>query len=213
MIVTDIVEKTKTKSRIFIDEQPAFVLYKGEIRKYNIKAGEELSDELYRTIFNEVLPKRAKLRSMNLLKNRDYTKYQLAMKLKQNDYPQEIIDEAVGYAEAYGYIDDIRYAKTYIEHSGKTKSRKQIENALLQKGMAREDIERAYQLCMEEDSLIDEEMLIENLLIKKKFNKKFKNEYNQQEATLEEKRKMAGFLYRKGFSLEKIYKVIQNIEL
>ena len=42
MIVTDIIEVTKAKSRVYLDEEAAFVLYKGELRLYHICKGEEL---------------------------------------------------------------------------------------------------------------------------------------------------------------------------
>lgn len=75
MLVTEIAEITKSKVKICIDYQISFALYKGELRKYGIKKEEELSEEIYNMILKEVLPKRAKLRCMNLLKSRDYTKF------------------------------------------------------------------------------------------------------------------------------------------
>ena len=44
MIVTDIVELDKKRSKIFIDGEFSFVLYKGELRDYSIREGHELSD-------------------------------------------------------------------------------------------------------------------------------------------------------------------------
>lgn len=37
MIITNIEAVTKAKSRVYIDEQLAFVLYKGELYRYKIK--------------------------------------------------------------------------------------------------------------------------------------------------------------------------------
>ena len=47
-----------------------------------------------------------KLRCMNLLKSRDYTVYQLKTKLKENGYPEFLIDTAIEYVASYGYVDD-----------------------------------------------------------------------------------------------------------
>ena len=57
----------------------------------------------------DVLLKRAKLRCMNLLKSRDYTEYQLRMKLRQGVYPEDIIDAAVAYVASYGYVNDFLF--------------------------------------------------------------------------------------------------------
>ena len=200
MIITDIVEISKTKVKICIDNGVSFALYKGELKKYAIRQDSELSQGLYDTIMNEVLLKRAKLRCMNLLKSRDYTKYQLEMKLRHGFYPEEIIDTAMIYVSSYGYVDDVRYAQSYIEYAGQTKSKKQIENSLMRKGISKENIRQAYEQCAEEDSITEEEELIYKLLEKKHFDR--------QNATYEECQKMVGFLYRKGFVLDKIYKAI-----
>ncbi|MDE6738359.1 MAG: regulatory protein RecX, partial [Lachnospiraceae bacterium] len=103
MLVTQISEMSKSRCRVYLDGQFAFVLYKGELRRFQIKVDHELPEESYREIMTEILPKRAKLRSMNLLQSRDYTRRQLADKLEQGDYPQECIEEAIAYVESYGY--------------------------------------------------------------------------------------------------------------
>ena len=200
MLVTEITELSKTKARLYIDYQPAFALYKSELKKYGIKSGEELSENLYKTLVSEILTKRATLRAMNLLKSRDYTEYQLVNKLKQSEYPPEAIDSATAYVKSYGYIDDARYSKAYISYAGASKSRKQIMNDLLKKGVSKENIDEAFEACIEENSISDEGELIKKLLQKK--------HYDSAEATVQEKQKIIGFLYRKGFSLDKIYKAV-----
>ena len=55
----------------------------------------------------EVLPKRAKLRAMNLLQGREYTTSQLRTKLQQGYYPPEIIEQAIEYEAGFHYKDDI----------------------------------------------------------------------------------------------------------
>ena len=73
MQVTEIRELDKKRSRVYIDEEFAFVLYRSELRKFCIKEGEEISQEVHDEITRVILPKRAKLRAMNLLKSRQYS--------------------------------------------------------------------------------------------------------------------------------------------
>ncbi|MDE7321850.1 MAG: recombination regulator RecX [Lachnospiraceae bacterium] len=200
MTVTDISEISKTKVKVCIDYETYFALYKSEIKKYAVNENEEISQGTYDILINDVLLKRAKIRCMNLLKSRDYTKYQLEIKLKQGMYPQEVIDAAVAYVASYGYIDDVKYAGVYLKYASQTKSRKQIENDLQRKGVPKDKIEKAFVLCMEEDSLDNEQERIIKILEKKGFDR--------QNATFEERRKMVGFLYRKGFELDDIYDVM-----
>ena len=102
MMITEVVAVTKSRYRVVLDGETAFILYKGELHRFHIKQGEELEEDARQSIFHEILPKRAKLRCMNLLKARDYTKKQLEDKLKQGGYPADIIEEAIAYVESYG---------------------------------------------------------------------------------------------------------------
>ena len=116
MTVTKIEEVTKAKCRIEIDQEFAFVLYKGELRMYHIREGEELDPAIYEEIVGKLLPKRATMRTMNLLKSRPYTEYQLRQKLSMGGYPQDAQEEAISYVKSYHYIDDRQYAMDYIEY-------------------------------------------------------------------------------------------------
>lgn len=191
MIVTQISEVSKSRYRIYLDGQFAFILYKGELRRFQIKVDQELSEKIYQEIMTQILPKRAKLRSMNLLQSRDYTRRQLSDKLKQGEYPQECIEEAIAYVESYGYIDDERYARDFIEYHLADKSRTRIETDLMRKGIDRDVIRRAFQQLTDLGVEQDELTLACELLRKKK--------YCADTATGQEQQKMYGFLYRKGF--------------
>ena len=191
MTVTDITPITKSRYRIVLDEELTFVLYKGEMNRLHIRRGEEIMEDTYLRIFHEILPKRAKLRCMNLLQSKDYTHRQLEDKLKQGDYPKEIIDEAIAYVESYGYVDDDKYVRNFIEYNSDKKSRIRIENDLMRKGIRRELIGKIFDELHESGMEIDEITMIQNLLIKKN--------YNSQSATDEERRRMYAFLSRKGF--------------
>lgn len=200
MLVTQISEVTKSRHRVYLDGQFAFVLYKGELRRFQIREGQELSEESYRCIMTQILPKRAKLRSMNLLQSRDYTRRQLEDKLKQGDYPQACIDEAVAYVESYGYIDDLRYARDFIEYNLQSKSRTRIETDLMRKGIDTTVIRSAFEELSDLGVEQDEMALICDLLKKKK--------YCADTATRQEQQRMSGFLYRKGFPIDTINRAL-----
>lgn len=205
MTVTDIVEVNKAKVRVHLDGEAAFVLYKGELRTYQIKENSQITDDTYQKIMQEVLSKRAKSRCMHLLQTRDYTRKKLSDKLKQGEYPESIITEALEYLTSYGYLDDTRYARNYISYHIQDRSRKKIEMDLIKKGISRTDIQNVFHELVEEGLEDNEEPLIQKLLIKKHFS--------TAEASLQEQQKMISFLLRKGFSMDKIRKVFnQTVE-
>lgn len=200
MVVTLLSEVSASRVKVYIDEQPAFILYKGELRKYGLQEGEPIAERVYEEIVCEVLPKRAKLRCMNLIKSRDYTREQLKLKLKQGGYPERVIEEALEYAASGRYIDDLRYAESFIVCSHEHKSRRRIENDLLLKGVSAETIAEAWLQWESEGNAQDEEEQIKALLAKKHFK--------LETADWKEVQKMYAFLARKGFDGDKIRRLL-----
>ena len=196
MTVTAIREIAKSRVLVSVDETLAFVLYKGELHSYGLKEGQEITEEAYRDIMENLLPRRAKLRAMNLLKNRSYTEKQLYDKLKAGDYPEEIIEQALDYVRSYHYIDDRQYAEDYIEYHKESRSRSRILRDLVQKGISIELAGEVYEEKAGEDRTELEKEQILNLMHKKNFV--------PNEATFEEKQKFSALLYRKGFQVDTI---------
>ena len=87
MLIESVEPVGKDRSRVTLEDGRSFVLYKGEMRILKLKENTDLSEEVYRNIMETVLPKRAKLRAMNLLKTRAYTEYGLRKKLAEGGYP------------------------------------------------------------------------------------------------------------------------------
>ncbi len=200
MTVTGIEEINNKKIRVFIDNEFAFVLYKGELRLYGIREGEEIGEEEYLEITGKILPKRAKLRSMNLLKSRAYTEKQLRDKLVQGEYGENIIEEAIAYVRSYGYIDDRKYAEDFISCHMADRSRKKIEMDLYRRGIDRKITEEIMEQMEEEGEGPDEFLSAPKLLKKKNFD--------PNTAGNKEKQKMSAFLYRKGFNMDIIRRVL-----
>lgn len=199
MTVTGIEPYSKTKYKIFINGKFAFVLYKGELSRFHIREGEELTEETRNKIYSDILTKRAKLRAMHLLSDMDRTENALREKLRRGLYPPEIIDAAVGYVKSFGYLDDGRYAENFVRSRQGIKSRKEIRAMLLQKGVSAELIDNAFESCSAEGG---EEDAVMRILKKKKFD--------PGNADDKEVQRMYGYLARKGFSYETVRQVIQN---
>ena len=136
MMITEIRPVNQKKSRVYIDEEFAFILYKSEIRRYRLEENEEITEADYTEILQEVLLKRGKARALHLLSSMDRTEGQLKNKLKEGGYPQEVIEQILDYVRNYHYVDDSRYVSGYLRTKGKTKSVRQMQAELQQKGVA-----------------------------------------------------------------------------
>lgn len=193
MVVTKTEAVTKTKYKVYIDGQFAFVLYKGELSRYQVKEGNEISREIYDKIHDEVLMKRAKLRAMHLLNDMGRTESQLKMKLDQGGYPEDIVEMALAYVKSFGYVNDLNYARNFIESRKNKKSRLELKMLLKEKGVSQEHIERAMEECYEKEDSVE--------AIRKIMEKRH---YCPEEASYEEKQKIMAYLVRKGFSYDDI---------
>lgn len=202
MRVTGIEELSKARSRVFIDDEFAFVLYKGELRLYHVAVGQEISQTDYDEILEKVLPKRAKLRAMNLLKNREYTVKQLHDKLKDGGYPEGVIEAALSYVAGYHYTDDLRYATGYIFEKENSRSRRRIEQDLREKGIDRDTLEKAWREWEAKGGSQDEQQMIRKLLEKR--------HYDPETADMKEKQRTYAFLMRKGFSGEQVGRALRT---
>lgn len=201
MTITDIIEHDKKKVFLQLDGEMLIPLYIGEVRKYHLVRGEEIPEEVYTEIMEELLPKRAKLRAMYLLQKRTYTRAMLRKKLLENRYPEVITEEALDYVTSYGYVDDEKYASEYIRCYCESRSRKRIMQDLSLKGVSKSIIERAWDVFEEENRPIDEDAQIKELLCKKHFDAKT--------ADQKEKAKVMNFLYRKGYSMDGILRCMR----
>lgn len=202
MTILDIqlVPRKKNKYKVHLQGGMDLVLYKREVKTYGLEAGEELSEEAYQRILEETLIPRAKRRAMHLLEKQDRTRKNLEDKLRESDYPQTAIDAAIAYVESFHYIDDERYARSYVHFHQEGKSKRRIQQDLMQKGIDRDVIA----LVLEEEYETSEADMIRELLRKK--------HYDPESADAKERSKMYRFLAGRGFSSGDISRVLRGYE-
>ena len=122
MIITEILPLGAKKSKVLTDEDFAFSLYRGEIKKMELEVGRELTAEFLRTELYPLLIRRSRERLLYLLKQRDYTEAELKRKFREGFYPEEIAELALDYGRKLHYVDDRRVAETYIRTRSSSKS-------------------------------------------------------------------------------------------
>ena len=192
---------TKGKIRVRLDTGLTCILYRSEQRQINAYEGSSLTREQYEILVHEILGKRATKRAMHLLEKMDRTEYKLREKLSEGGYPDEAIEDAIGYVKRYHYLDDERYARNYVFLAQDRKSRKKLSIELYQRGIKKELIDR----ILEEEYEADEEKQICQLLEKRGFDPKTCSE--------KERQKLYQFLLRRGFQSSDICKVMRMISL
>ena len=197
MEILSVTPLDKRRSKILTDEEFVFVLYNGEIKTYKIEEGKELSKEIYQEIFEKILFKRAKERTLYLLKSQDRTELEIRKKLKEGFYPQEAIEYAIAFLKEYKFIDDENYGRSYIRTYGNKKSKRQLEFELTRKGLDKEKISQ----------LLEEGQVSESTQILRYLQKKG---YQKGITLPKERAKLAASLIRKGFSYDAVYEAMEE---
>lgn len=185
------------KRRVHLDNGEIWVLYRGEVRSYSLAEGEVLSQTQYDQIRRDVIGKRAKKRAMHLLEKMDRTEQALRNKLLEGEYPQDLVEDAITYVKRFHYVDDARYADCYVRVRGASKSRGKLLAELQQKGV---DRELAAQVLDQYEDDRDELQMIRQLLEKR--------HYDPGTASVQEQRRMYGYLMRRGFQSTDICRAI-----
>lgn len=196
MIITSI-EKENKKYKIFIDDSYTFSLYFSEIKQYNLREQEEISSDTIEYIGSEIVVKRGMSYLNHLLAKRDYTKKELYEKLNKAGYIDAYIENITKKLEEKNLVNDLSYAKRFVEQMVSKKSRRWIILTLQQKGIEKEILDEAL-MGLE----LDEYDAAKNQLLKK-----VKNKNN---LTFEEQGKLYSFLLRKGFTSSTIFKVMND---
>ena len=139
---------------------------------------------------------------MHLLNDMGRTEEQLRRKLERDGYAEDVVEEAVSYVKSFGYVNDGNYARIFIDGRKNKKSRKEIFANLLQKGIDKEVIERAFEECYGEE---DARNAIVQILKKK--------HYDPEKADKKETQRILGYLTRKGFGYEDIFSVSEMLDI
>ena len=194
--------------RAYIDEVYIGPVYSNDLKKAEIDQDEmsqaqegsetiltaEIEDaegeRLYSVVYSKAVEKYAAL-----LAGAEYSAFDIRFKMKQKNYSERIIDEVIDTLYRERYLDDKRYAESYIRSYSKSKSRTLIIKELEYKGIEGDWL---YDILDEvyEDEGIDKEEVIRTLIEKNYRGQDLKDE--------KVKRRVAAFLMRKGFSFSDI---------
>lgn len=197
-MVSEIKRLSGGRCLIELEDGSSFPLYTRELAVYGIEEENELPENVYEQLMQEILPKRARLKAMHLLEKMDRTEYQLRSRLISLSYPECIVEDAVSYVKQYHYVDDLRYAVSYMEFRKDKKSMRQILQELRLKGISSEILEEARQQV----ELPDEEHQIRSWIEKR--------HYDPETAGKKDTDRMYRFLVGKGYSISAITHVLRT---
>jgi regulatory protein len=191
-------DKDNKKFRVYIDEEYAFCLFYKELKRFNIEIEGEITEDCLERIHQEVIIKRGIQYIYHLLAKKAYTYYELEQKMQKAGYINVIIETVLDKFLVKGFIDDLSYAKRYIESHHRNKSNTQMIYNLKNKGIKMNTI----QIALEELGLDEVEAAKKVILRRLKGN---------EELTSLEQNKLFKYMLNKGYKMDTIKSVLRSL--
>jgi regulatory protein len=147
---------------------------------------------------------RARNAAYRILTYRPRSRAELIQKLQDKEFDQAVIEAVVVYLERLGYINDRQFAEQWAAGRVRLRGfgRRRIELELRNKGVGRDTVAEALAGVFGAET----ELETARSAAEKKFNSMKSTDGETR------RRRLAGFLERKGFSFEIIRKVIKETE-
>lgn len=194
MKITDVKKQKNNPKRysVFVDGDFAFGLDEVDVLYYKLLNCDEISEEKFNFIKENTVFNKARDTAVKYLSFKARTKNEVAAKLAEKDFTEDIIDKVIALLEKYNYIDDYSYAGSFLRDKFNINGfgTERIKYELKQRGISEEIIEKVV-----EENCFDEIKKAAELIEQK---------YGVYEFDIKERRKIEGFLLRRGFSFSTI---------
>jgi len=170
-----------------------------------LKVEQEINEEeVSRAIFKEEVRK-AKDYALNLLTYRPRSCQEIRDRLRGKSYDEEVVKEVIGRLQKLNFLNDSQFARSWTESRllNKPMGRRLLEQELRQKGIDKEIIEEVSQAAFDKHKEEDLALALAR--------KRLKSYAKADEMT--RKRRLYGYLGRRGFSPDIISQVFQELFL
>lgn len=203
--ITDIKpQKRRPKRRLIFVNNKFLCGVDGEIVAIlGLKVGQEVAKKKIKKIFHKEEIKKAQDYAFKLLSYRPRSIKEIENRLKKKDYSSEVISIVVNGLKKLKFLNDREFAKMWVENRIRTRpmGRYRLYQELIQKGVDRDLIEKTLSNYREE-----EEIELAKELTQRKLKRSYRNS-DQPTA----KRRLYGFLQRRGFSYDTIQEALKEL--
>jgi regulatory protein len=167
MKVTDIKAQVKRAGRysIFVDGKYAFSFGELELLNSGLKLGKALSQEKLADLKDTARLDKAYDRVLNYIAIRRRSEWEIREYLKRKEYEAEIIEEITGRLAEKDYVDDLAFARAWVENRRLLKaiSKRRLQQELRAKRVSDDHIEQALR-----SDETDEQEVLKELVAKKR---------------------------------------------
>lgn len=195
--------KSKEVFEVVFEDETKLLLNYNIFEKYKVSVDMYFSENeiLEMKYFSDI--ERAKSRAMNYISGKLKTKYEVRLKLKENGFAEDVIDEVLDILEKEEYLNDKVYCEIFIEDKKKLNGygKNKIKSLLIQKGISKnifEDFLNEFEYDEEFDNAL--KMGIKKLEL-----------LSNEEDNFKKKQKIINYLTYRGFGFDVINDVLKEI--
>lgn len=195
--------KSKEVFEVIFEDETKLLLNYNIFEKYKVSVDMDFSEDeiLEMKYFSDI--ERAKSRAINYISGKLKTKYEVRLKLKENGFAEEVIDEVLDILEKEEYLNDKIYCEIFIEDKKKLNGygKNKIKSLLIQKGISKnifEDFLNEFEYDEEFDNAL--KMGIKKLEL-----------LSNEEDNFKKKQKIINYLTYRGFGFDVINDVLKEI--
>ena len=195
--------KSKEVFEVVFEDETKLLLNYNIFEKYKVSVDMYFSEDeiLEMKYFSDI--ERAKSRAINYISGKLKTKYEVRLKLKENGFAEDVIDEVLDILEKEEYLNDKVYCEIFIEDKKKLNGygKNKIKSLLIQKGISKnifEDFLNEFEYDEEFDNAL--KMGIKKLEL-----------LSNEEDNFKKKQKIINYLAYRGFGFDVINDVLKEI--
>lgn len=195
-------EETSSRRILFLNGVYFDSVEAGCIPKFGLRVGLEIEAEALQKLIEADEGMRARNYALELLSNQSYSKSQMIDKLRQKGFGPQAIDTILEDLEQLGHIKDEKFAQMWVNRRqrSKPKGKKMLEQELANQSIDRTTVDRVL------ERIDDAEEASTALQLAQKQAKRYVSLPPQVA-----KRRLHGFLLRRGFDYETIQSVIERV--
>jgi regulatory protein len=197
MKITDIKQQVKRADRysLYIDGKYLFSLSESELLTLGLRIGLEFDEAELADLQQKAMIDKGYDRALNLIMRRPRSAWELQQYLKRKDYSEEHSEIILNMLSKRGYVDDIDFAKRWVESRRllKSTSKRRLTQELRQKRVPDDIISQT--LAADET---DEQAVLRELISKKRTQTRY-----------QDAQKLMQYLMRQGYNYDDI-KVVMS---
>jgi regulatory protein len=201
MKINRIVKKDAGNVVIHFDNDEVLFLSVDIFYKSGLKKNDEISDDRFSSLIKDNRLFHIKQRAFRYLSRRQHSTSELRIKLKQKGYETDLINEVLDDLKNKNYLDDIEFAKMFVEEKIKLKlwGEQKLRSELIKRGIKSEIISDVLRNIISDEDKLNNVMTVASKKYDTLRNRKLDND--------EIKKKLITFLNSRGYD----YAVIKEV--